>query len=78
MGSDPWSTEWSETNNGRFYVDADIFWMDPWGERPECRSWPDYPIGEDITSVGGDWEATGVCWLGPEGGALDWRITRIE
>lgn len=78
MGSDPWSTEWSETNNGRFYVDADIFWMDPWGERPECRSWPDYPIGEDITSVGGDWEATGVCWLGPEGGDLAWRITRIE
>ena len=78
MGSDPWTSEWGEESNGRIYVDADIFWMDPWGERPICRSWPDYPIGANIESVGGDWEATGVCWLGPNGGSLAWEITRIQ
>lgn len=78
MGSDPWTSEWSAENNGEIWVGVEIFWMDPWGERPTCRSWPDYPIGADITSVGGDWEATGVCWLGPDGGRLDWTITRIE
>ena len=78
MGSDPWSTEWNEDDNGEITNGADIFWMDPWGEPPICRSWPDYPVGADVESVGGDWEATGVCWLGPDGGSLDWRITRTE
>ena len=78
MGSDPWTSEWAEENNGEIWVGVEIFWMDPWGDRPMCRSWPDYPVGADITTVSGDWEATGVCWLGPEGGNMDWTITRIE
>ncbi|OLF81550.1 hypothetical protein AWH62_02450 [Maricaulis sp. W15] len=57
---------------------ASIFWTDAWGERPACRSGPDYPVGANIESVGGDCEATGLCRLGPDGGQLDWEITRIE
>ncbi|WP_417494167.1 hypothetical protein [Maricaulis sp.] len=78
MGSDPWTSDWQEQSNGEISNGVSIFWMDPWGGSPICRSWPDYPIGADIESVGGDWEATGVCWLGPDGGDLAWRITRTE
>ncbi|WP_417477703.1 hypothetical protein [Maricaulis sp.] len=78
MGSDPWTSYWQAESNGEITNGASIFWMDPFGDRPTCRSWPDYPIGADIESVGGDWEATGVCWIGPEGGEGDWRITRTQ
>ena len=78
MGSDPFTTDWHEEANGEIYNGLDIFWMDPYGEPPVCSRWPDIPVGANIQDVGGDWDATGVCWLGPAGGWMNWSITRIE
>ncbi len=78
LGDDPFTGYWNEASNGVISVGLEIFWMDPYGDPPVCYSWPDIPVGANIEDVGGDWNATGVCWLGPQGGEMDWSITRIE
>ncbi|MFY0636723.1 MAG: hypothetical protein JXQ94_02210 [Maricaulis maris] len=80
MGEDPFTGAWVEFSNGRIRVDLDIFWLDPdaAGEgAPECYSWPDYPIGEPIEDVGGEWGSEGTCWTGGDV-SQRWNIRRVE
>jgi len=81
MGSDPFSGPWLTMSNGEIQVDNDLFWMDPEAageDVPRCREWPDYPLNTPIQDVSGGWQATGVCWIGWEGGTSYWDIQRIE